>query len=91
MPSGSRFSNMIREHWKKHCPQMVSQLEQPNQLEQALAAAESRAADLLFQFLSMQKMQYQTAWDLAMRECLPQEEPSLSSNSRNEAQTETSD
>jgi hypothetical protein len=58
---------------------MVSQLEQTNQLAAAIEAAETRAVDLLYECLSVRKMQYQTAWDLAMQECLLPEELPLSS------------
>jgi hypothetical protein len=79
MPSSSRFSNLILEHWKQHRPQMVLQLERENRLTEVIEQAESRAVDLLCNYLSVQKLQYQTAWDLAMQECLLPEEARSSS------------
>jgi hypothetical protein len=79
MPSSSRFSNMILGHWRQHRPEMVLQLEKANQLSQVLAKAESRGMDLLYHYLSVEKLQYQTAWDLTMQECLLPEEATLSS------------
>jgi hypothetical protein len=46
MPSSSRFSDMILQHWKQH---------------------------------QVDNLQYQTAWDLAMQECLLPGEATLSS------------
>jgi hypothetical protein len=79
MPSNSRFSNLILEHWRKHRPQMVLQLQRENKLTEVIEQAESRAMDLLYHYLSVQNLQYQTAWDLAMQECLLPEETTSSS------------
>jgi hypothetical protein len=91
MPSSSRFSNMILRHWQTYRPQMVEQLQQSNQLTEAIARAESRAVDLLYEFLNVRKMQYQTAWDLAMQECLLPEEQTSPSTNPSEALTATSE
>jgi hypothetical protein len=79
MPSSSRFSDMILQHWKQHQPELVLQLEKANQLSDAIATAECRAIDLLYHYLSVDNLQYQTAWDLAMQECLLPGEATLSS------------
>jgi hypothetical protein len=73
----NRLANMILLHWRAHRPQMVAELERSNQLSQAVQDAEERAADLLYEFLSVRKMQFNQAWELAMRECLLPEESSL--------------
>jgi hypothetical protein len=75
----NRLADMILRHWRTHLPQMVAELERSHRLTQALQEAESRAADLLYEFLSVRKMQYQDAWELAMTECLLPEEPTSSS------------
>jgi hypothetical protein len=60
---------------------MVAQLERANRLNQSVQEAESRATDLLYEFLNVRKMQYQDAWELAMQECLLPEETSSSTRS----------
>jgi hypothetical protein len=59
---------MILNHWQAHRPQIVADLRRKNQLEQAISDAEARTADLLYELLSVKKMQYQDAWELATRE-----------------------
>jgi hypothetical protein len=80
MNDTSRLSNLILAHWRANLPQMVDELERTQRLTQAVQEAESRAADLLYEFLSVRKMQYGQAWELAMRECLLPQEPSLTMN-----------
>jgi len=58
---------------------MVAEMEQNKSLEPALLEAENLATQLLFEFLSVRKMQHQQAWELAMQECLLPEESSLTS------------
>jgi hypothetical protein len=66
----NRLHGQILQHWQTHFPEMVTELKATHMLEPVLSPAERRAADLLYQFLSVEKMQYIDAWDLAMRECL---------------------
>jgi uncharacterized membrane protein len=56
---------------------MVAELRSKNHLEQAISDAEARTADLLYELLSVKKMQYQDAWELATREWAfpPTEDP----------------
>ena len=68
MDEKNRLREMILSHWQAHRPQMVEELRQSNQLEQAISEAEERTADLLYELLSVKKMQYQDAWELATRE-----------------------
>ena len=77
MDEKNRLREMILSHWQAHRPQMVEELRQSNQLEQAISEAEERTADLLYELLSVKKMQYQDAWELATREWayLPTEVP----------------
>lgn len=75
--SQNHLANLIRLHWRTHRPRMVAELERTHTLSQAVAEAEERTADLLYEFLSVRKMQFNQAWELAMRECLlPEESPS---------------
>ena len=68
MDEKNRLREMILSHWQAHRPQMVEELRQSNQLEQAISEAEERTADLLYELLSVKKMQYQAAWELATQE-----------------------
>jgi hypothetical protein len=81
MDETSRLRQMILKHWQEHRPQMVAELRKQNQLESTLLAAEERTADLLYDLISVQKMQYQEALEMATREWafLPTEDRLLSS------------
>jgi hypothetical protein len=68
MPERNRLTNMIYSHWLTHSPQMVEELTRTNRLEEALTQAEERTADLLYDLISIKKMQYQEAWELATEE-----------------------
>ena len=77
MDEKNRLREMILSHWQEHLPQMVEDLRKSNQLQLAISEAEERTADLLYELLSVKKMQYQEAWELATREWafLPTEGP----------------
>jgi hypothetical protein len=63
----------ILKHWREHCPQMVRDLEQQNRLEQAVFEAQETTGDLLYELVSVKKMNYPAAWELATQEwALPQ-------------------
>ena len=63
----------ILKHWREHCPQMVRDLEQQNRLDQAVFAAQETTGDLLYELVSVKKMNYPAAWELATQEwALPQ-------------------
>jgi hypothetical protein len=66
----------ILQHWKRYRPTMVKTLEQQNQLQQAVFAAQELTTDLLYELTVVQKMDYQMAWEIATREWafLPTEE-----------------
>src|ERR1035437_277771 len=65
----------ILKHWREHCPQMVRDLEEQDRLDQAVFEAQTRTGDLLYELVSVKKMDYQAAWELAMQEwALPQSE-----------------
>ena len=68
MDDNSRLHGMIRSHWQAHRPQMVAELRTSGQLEQAISEVETRTADLLYELLSVRKMPYQEAWELATRD-----------------------
>ena len=64
----NRLGQMILEHWQKHRPQMVEELQKTNQLDQTIYEAQETTGDLLYELVSVQKMDYQAAWEIAMRE-----------------------
>ena len=65
----------ILKHWREHRPQMVRDLEQQNRLDQAVFEAQETTGDLLYELVSVRKMNYPAAWELATQEwALPQEE-----------------
>jgi hypothetical protein len=81
MHEKTHLSHMILSHWREHCPRMVEELWAHNHLENAVQEAEERTADLLYDLLSVQKLPYQEAWEIATREWayLPTEAPLPSS------------
>jgi len=66
----NRLGQMILEHWKKYRPQMVEDLQRANQLDQAIYEVQERTGDLLYELVSIQKMDYQGAWEVATQEWL---------------------
>ena len=58
----------ILKHWREHCPQMVRDLEQQNRLDQAVLEAQETTGDLLYELVSVKKMNYPAAWELATQE-----------------------
>lgn len=58
----------ILRHWREHCPQMVRDLEQQNRLDQAVWEAQETTGDLLYELVSVKKMNYPAAWELAAQE-----------------------
>ena len=68
MPKSTRLRQTIHSHWLKYRPQMVEELTQTGQLSKALRNAEKRTVDLLYEFVSIRKIPYQEAWELATEE-----------------------
>jgi len=58
----------ILKHWRENCPQMVRDLESKGRLDQAVFAAQETAGDLLYELVSVKKMDYPAAWELAMQD-----------------------
>jgi hypothetical protein len=78
----SPLGYQVLEHWKRHRPTMVENLEKADQLQQAVFAAQELTGNLLYELTVVQKMDYQAAWDIATKEWafLPdeQDQPQLS-------------
>src|SRR5437667_1437700 len=68
MKERTALFELILKHWREHCPQMVRDLEKENRLDQAVFAAQEKTGDLLYELVSVKKMNYQAAWELAMQE-----------------------
>jgi hypothetical protein len=64
----TQLGEKILNHWREDCPQMVKELETKNRLEEALTEAQELTGDLLYELVSVQKLDYQAAWELAVRE-----------------------
>jgi len=75
MTERTTLGEAILKHWREHCPQMVRDLEKQNRLDQAVFEAQEKTGDLLYELVSVKKMTYQAAWELAAQEwLLPQSE-----------------
>ncbi len=76
------LGHQILDHWKRHRPLMVQQLEHGNHLQQAIFAAQELTGNLLYELTVVQKIEYHRAWEIATKEWafLPDEEdqPNLS-------------
>lgn len=71
-----RLSSLILDHWKHHHPKMLAQLQRENRTEEALHETAERFADLLYQLVSVKKVGYNQAWEMAINEfLLPEESP----------------
>ena len=72
----------ILDHWTRHRPRMVKNLERGNHLQTAIFAAQELTGNLLYELSVVQKMDYHRAWEIATREWafLPDEDdqPQLS-------------
>ena len=68
MHQTTQLGQMILNHWQIHRPEMVAELRSQNRLEKTLEAAEEQTADLLHELVSVRKMEYQAAWEIATRE-----------------------
>jgi len=77
----NRLGQMILEHWLNHRPEMVEELRAANQLDQTIYEAQEATGDLLYELVSVQKMDYQAAWEIAMREWALPPSPALPQSS----------
>lgn len=68
MVERTQLGRTILRHWRENCPDMVKELEKNNRLAQALNEAQERTGDLLHELVSVQKLDYQAAWEIATQE-----------------------
>jgi len=76
MPDRDRLSSLILDHWSRYHPSMLAQLKHENRLQEELEKTANQFADLLYELVSVQKMEYHQAWELAVNEFLLPEESS---------------
>jgi len=76
MPDRDRIANLILEHWSRYHPNKLDRLRQENLLERALEATAEHFSGVLYELVSVKKMEYHQAWELAIREILLPEESS---------------
>jgi hypothetical protein len=75
MMERTALGEAILKHWRENCPQMVRDLEKLNRLDQTVFEAQETTGDLLYELVSVRKMNYQAAWELAAEEwTLPRSE-----------------
>ena len=73
MMERTALGEAILKHWRENCPQMVRDLEKLNRLDQTVFEAQETTGDLLYELVSVKKMNYPAAWELATQEwALPQ-------------------
>ena len=85
----TRLETKILNYGQTHHPAMVKEMIQARTLQNRLHEAEKRAADLLYEYLSVQKMDYVEAWDLMMKELSPTSNPSPSPRATSESPNPT--
>ena len=74
MDDHDRLSNLILVHWQTFTPKHYSELKQSNRLQQALSETGEQMADFLYELVSVRKLEYHQAWELAMDQFLTTEE-----------------
>ena len=70
------LGHQILEHWRRHRPKLVENLERGNHLQQAIFAAQELTGNLLYELTVVRKMECHRAWEIATKEWafLPDEE-----------------
>ena len=70
MPDRDRLSNLVLTHWCRYHPSMLAQLKREGRLERELEKTAQQFADLLYELISVKKMEYQQAWEMAVDQFL---------------------
>jgi len=78
MEERDRLSSLILAHWTRYHPKMLRDLQQQNRLQQVLEETAERFTDILYNLVSVRKMEHHQAWEIAINEILLPEESSLS-------------
>jgi hypothetical protein len=76
MEDHDRLSSLILEHWSRYHPKMLAELRRQDRLTQTLEETAERFTDILYELVSVKKMEYTQAWEIAVQEILlPEESP----------------
>ncbi len=78
-----RLSKMILVHWQLYHPKLVVKLQRENRLEQALEETAEHFSDLLYDLISVRKMEYHKAWEIAIDHMLLPESSNSTPSPRN--------
>jgi hypothetical protein len=76
MPEHDRLSNLILAHWSRYQPSMLAELRAQNRVEEELEKTADQFTDLLYELVSVKKMEHHQAWELAVQQFLLPEESS---------------
>ncbi|MEO8595374.1 MAG: hypothetical protein ABI759_18785 [Candidatus Solibacter sp.] len=90
MTERTALGEQILKHWREHCPQMVRDLEQQNRLDTAVFTAQETTGDLLYELVSVKKMNYPAAWELATQEWALTQNDKESGNEQGNSESSTS-
>jgi hypothetical protein len=80
MSDHDALSSLILEHWSRYHPRMLAELRRQDRLQQTLEETAQQFSGLLYELVSVQKMEYHQAWELAINQFLLPEESSSTSN-----------
>jgi hypothetical protein len=76
MENHDALSSLILEHWNRYHPKMLAELRRQNRLQQTLEETAERFTDILYELVSVKKMEHNQAWEIAVQEILlPEESP----------------
>ena len=76
MPDHDRLSSLILAHWSRYHPSMLAQLQREHVLEETLEQTAQELGDLIYELVSVRKMEYHKAWEIATAQFLLPEESS---------------
>ena len=78
MPDHDRLSSLILAHWSRYHPSMLARLQRENRLEETLEQTAQEMGDLIYELVSVKKIPYHQAWEIATAQfLLPEESTSL--------------
>jgi hypothetical protein len=89
MPDHDRLSSLILAHWSLYHPLMLAEFQRQNRLQWELEQTAEQFADMMYEMVSVRKLEYHRAWELAMQEFLLPEESSLMNPSSPPAASES--
>ena len=90
MPDHDRLSSLILEHWTRYHPSMLVQLQMERRLAQELERTAEMFAEMMYQLVSVQGMEYSQAWELAIQEFLLPAESSSTNPTKSPPETSES-